>query len=58
MAYFIAVVTVIAASALIGLAINVPDRSGVETAFRALLVILPSTLLGVRMALGRRTQNT
>jgi hypothetical protein len=52
--YFIAVIVTIALAALAGLGLNIPNQSSQETTIRTLAIILPSTLLGVRLALGRR----
>lgn len=56
-AYLICVLVCVAAAALIGLAVDVPNRSGLDTAFRTALISIPFALLGVRMALGK-PQNT
>ena len=50
--YALAVAVVVALSALAGLGLEVPDQTAQETALRAFVILLPSVLAGVRLALG------
>lgn len=51
--YTICLLTVLAVSVIIGLSLAIPGQARSETAIRALLILLPSALIGVRTAYSR-----